>query len=114
MKGKTDAQAAACEATEEAGVRGTINPEPIGRYAYDKLSLDGGSIPCVVDVYALRVEEESAKWREATTRTRSWIPLETASMLTYEEGLSDLLAALDRNILAGSLPALRRKKTAKR
>ncbi len=85
-----------------------------GRYACDKVSLDGTSVPCVVDVYALCIEEESAKWRKAATRARSRIPLETASMLAYEEGLSKLLAALDHNLLGGSLPALRRKKTAKR
>ena len=114
MKGRTDCDAAAREALEEAGVLGTVSPTPIGRYGYDKVSLGNGSIPCLVDVYALRVETESAKWREATTRTRTWMPLETAAMLAYEQGLSDLLATLDRDRLVNSQPILRRKKAAKR
>ncbi len=114
MKGKTDFEAAAQEAFEEAGIRGTMGGEPVGRYVYDKISLDGDSIRCVVDVYPLRVEQELAEWREAGTRTRSWVPLETASMLAYEEGLSDLLAALDHNLLTNSTALPRRKKAAGR
>lgn len=114
MKGKTGAGAAAREALEEAGVRGTISPSPIGRYGYDKVSLEGSSIPCLVDVYALRVEEESPKWREAATRTRTWMPVETAAMLAYEEGLSDLLSNLDLSLLVSTRPATSHKKAAKR
>ena len=114
MKGKTPAEAAAKEALEEAGVRGKISEEPVGRYAYDKLSLDGDSVPCLVEVYPLRVEQERSDWDEATARTRSWMPLETASMVAYEDGLADLLASLDHNLLIGTSSAIRRKKVSKR
>jgi 8-oxo-dGTP pyrophosphatase MutT (NUDIX family) len=114
MKGKTAAEAAAREALEEAGVRGTISGAPIARYSYDKLCLDRDAIPCVVDVYPLRVDKELNEWQESTTRTRSWMPLETASMLAYEEGLSALLASLDQDILTGAMPVPQRKKAAKR
>ncbi len=114
MKGKTPAEAAAREAFEEAGVRGKMGAEPVGRYLYDKVSLDGSAVPCMVDVYPLRVELELDGWREATTRTRSWAPLETASMLAYEEGLADLLAHLDPNLLIASAAPRRRQKVAAR
>ena len=105
MKGKTPAAAAAREALEESGIKGTIGHEPVGRYSYDKLLLEGGSIPCMVEVYPLCVEKELADWPEAATRTRSWMPLETASMVAYEDGLADLLASLDHNILLARCPS---------
>jgi 8-oxo-dGTP pyrophosphatase MutT (NUDIX family) len=114
MKGKTPSEAAAQEAFEEAGVRGTMALEPVGRYAYNKVSLDGSSTLCFVDVYPLRVDQELEEWKELGARTRSWAPLETASMLAYEEGLSDLLATLDHNILIGTVSVARRKKMAKK
>jgi len=113
MKGKSPSAAAAREALEEAGIKGAISQEPVGRYQYDKISLDGAVIPCVVDVYPLLVKQELDEWQEAATRTRSWMPIETASMLAYEGGLSDLLAQLDHNILATGLPS-RPKKAARR
>ncbi len=114
MKRKTSAAAAAQEALEEAGIRGAISVEPLGRYSYDKLALDGPAVPCVVEVYPLHVEAELREWPEAASRTRSWMTLEVASGLAYEAGLADLLNHLDREALLSTLAAPRRKKASKR
>ena len=53
MRNRTDAEAAAREAYEEAGLRGVIAPRPIGVYTYLKRLPKGRAAPCVVRVYAL-------------------------------------------------------------
>ncbi len=114
MKRKTPAAAAAQEAFEEAGIQGAIGMEPLGRYSYDKLSLEASAVPCVVEVYPLHVEVELTEWPEAATRTRSWMTVGMASQLAYETGLSALLDGLDSQALLNTLAAPRRKKSSKR
>ncbi|MDX8450338.1 hypothetical protein RFN31_32775 [Mesorhizobium sp. VK3C] len=53
MKGKSDRQAAALEAKQEAGVTGKIEPAPVGTYQYWK-RLENAFVPITVTVYALR------------------------------------------------------------
>ncbi len=102
MKGKTNAQAAAREAFEEAGVKGVIAAEPLGRYDYDKLLPDGSSVPCQVEVYALQVEKELPKWPEARDREREWMPPEQAAALAFEAGLGRFLATLSSESVVGA------------
>lgn len=66
-------EAAAEEAYEEAGVRGTLSEDSVGEYEYEKW----GGI-CRVEVFLLRVEEELADWPEADFRDRQWVGLEEA------------------------------------
>jgi len=112
MKGKTPCGAAAQEALEEAGIKGSICEAPVGSYFYDKLEPDGRSTPCSVEVYPLRVERELEDWPEAAVRTRSWVSVSRAATLVHEDGLSDFLRQLDPAVLAESVE--RRKKRAKR
>jgi 8-oxo-dGTP pyrophosphatase MutT (NUDIX family) len=100
MKGKTDAEAAAKEAFEEAGVRGEISETPIGSYGYDKLLPDGTSMPCAVDVYLLQATKELSSWPELESRRREWMSLERAAALAFEPDLADLLSRLDHNVIA--------------
>ena len=77
---------AAKEAMEEAGVQGPVDERPLGSYRYRKW---GGT--CTVEVFAMKVTEESASWPEADFRTREWMPPEEAASRVDEEELKRIL-----------------------
>jgi len=92
MKGKTDPEAAAQEAYEEAGLDGRIVPEPIGGYEYLKRLKSGAARLVWVDVYPFEVTGEHAAWPEKDQRTLRWMsPVEAASAV-QEPALRDLIA----------------------
>lgn len=95
MPYKSDAEAAATEAWEEAGVKGLIAPAPIGGYSYAKRLKDGSERPCRVKVYPLEVTAERDAWPEATQRERRWMAPTEAAALVAEPELADLLQAFD-------------------
>ncbi len=55
MAGLSDAESAAREAFEEAGVEGKVAGKPIGSFAYDKRKKCGTLLPLTVDVFRLDV-----------------------------------------------------------
>jgi len=81
---------AAKEALEEAGVRGTVDPEPLGRYDYAKW---GGT--CTVTVFGMAVGEclPDGEWEESH-RKRRWLPPEEAARQVDEPALRILLEKL--------------------
>jgi 8-oxo-dGTP pyrophosphatase MutT (NUDIX family) len=83
----TPQESALEEAYEEAGIRGTIDPEPIGRYQYQKW---GGT--CTVEVFLLRVEEELETWPEDYFRERKWVSLSTAQAMVDNPDLVNLIS----------------------
>jgi len=99
MDGKSDADAAAQEALEEAGVEGEINSAPIGSYAYIKLFDDGSTKPSQAVVFSLLVTRQLRKWPERSPRRRKWFAPDEAAKRVFEPGLSRLLA----NLAAGRL-----------
>ena len=88
-----DHDAAAGEAWEEAGVRGTANPESIGTFTYGKRR-KGKVSPLTVLVYLLVVTEEAQMWPEADQRRRGWFDPNAAAGLVEEPELKDLLLKL--------------------
>jgi 8-oxo-dGTP pyrophosphatase MutT (NUDIX family) len=93
MKNKTDAQAAAIEAEEEAGMRGVIGKRPIGVYHYSKSLKSGVPAVCLVTVYPLAVKRYLKKWKEQGQRHLEWFtPAEAAGQVAEPE-LASLLAA---------------------
>jgi phosphohistidine phosphatase len=88
--GLTPHDSAAREAFEEAGVRGTVDPEPLGRYAYNKW---GGT--CAVTVFALAAEEclPDGTWAESH-RQRQWLPPAEAASRLEEPDLRTLVEKL--------------------
>jgi len=84
--GKTSGEIALQEAWEEAGLVGTLLPQPIGTYFYDKY---GGT--CHVTVYRLDVTEVLEEWPEARVRRREWVSADEAIDRIGEPGLRDLL-----------------------
>lgn len=91
MKGKSDAQAAALEAGEEAGVGGRIDPVPVGTYRYWK-RLRRAFVPVSVTVYGLEVEDVLDDWKESKERSREWLSREQAISLVDEPELVTLIA----------------------
>lgn len=91
MKGREPHAAAALEAFEEAGVKGTISKTAIGTYNYDKRLSDGDVITCTVEVYPMLVEVELAQWPEREQRTRQWFNLNAAAEAVEEETLKALI-----------------------
>ncbi|CAM3301597.1 NUDIX hydrolase [Rhodothermus bifroesti] len=86
---KTAQEAASKEAFEEAGLRGRIDPEPLGCYLHGRPGDQRW-----VDVYLMEVTEELPEWPEQAERQRQWMPLAKAQQQVYEDGLRALLARL--------------------
>lgn len=81
------------EALEEAGIKGTVNPDLIGEYEYKKW--DG---TCEVKVYAMRVDEMLDCWEE-DFRERKWFKLQKAVRSVSNRGLGGLMNLLPLFVL---------------
>lgn len=92
MKGKTDPQAAAQEAYEEAGLDGRISDKPVGQYPYLKRLKSGAARAVTVDVFPLEVTGEHATWPEKGQRTLQWMTPVEAALAVQEPELRDLIA----------------------
>lgn len=95
MPGLTDAQAAAQEALEEAGIEGVIGEAPLGTFRYLKILKRRAPRWCVVAVHALEVRIEHETWHEQAERERVWMSAEQAAASVAETDLSDLIRAFD-------------------
>lgn len=94
MKGKSDRQAAAVEAWQEAGVKGKTLKQSPGSYHYWK-RLPKAFVHIGVDVYLLAVTEQAKRWKELEDRSRAWLSLEQAALLVDEPELATLLLSLE-------------------
>ena len=97
----SDQDAAAGEAWEEAGVRGTTSAVSIGSYSYRK-RWNGAWRPLTVRVYVMEVTEEASAWPEAAERQRGWFALAVAAELVAEAELKIILLTFEQ---AAGLPA---------
>lgn len=93
MRGRSNAEAAAQEALEEAGVRGRVRNKPIGRYVYAKRR-PGGAEDCKITTYLLEVTDELDAFPEMAERQRSWFTIAEAEACADDEGLRDILRTL--------------------
>jgi 8-oxo-dGTP pyrophosphatase MutT (NUDIX family) len=91
MKGRKPHVAAALEAFEEAGIKGTITKLPVGTYSYDKRLSDGDVLACTVKVFPMAVELELTDWPEQNQRTRQWFSPQSAAEAVEEETLKVLI-----------------------
>lgn len=89
-----DADAAAREAKQEAGVTGKISGVPIGNYRYRKKTGENIRV-LTVDCYILWVKKQQKRWREQDQRTRVWFSQEEAIKKVREPGLKTLIAGLE-------------------
>ena len=95
MAGLTDAQAAAQEALEEAGIEGRITDSPIGTFRYLKMLKRRAPRWCVVAVHALEVQVEHETWHEQAERERVWVSRDEAVRRVDEPDLKALIAAFE-------------------
>ena len=93
MKNKTDAQAAAIEAQEEAGMKGVVGKRPVGVYHYSKTLKSGVQAVCLVTVYPLSVKRQLKKWKEQGQRTLQWFTPAEAAIQVAEPELAGLLGS---------------------
>lgn len=91
MSGRSEAEAAAQEAFEEAGVLGSVCRIAIGQYHYGKRKEGGLVSPCLVKVFALEVETLLDDYPESHERKRAWFRANDAAARVDEPELATLL-----------------------
>jgi 8-oxo-dGTP pyrophosphatase MutT (NUDIX family) len=91
IPGKSPAESAAQEAFEEAGIVGTVEPEAIGRYSYEKRRRSGAAVPAMVHLFLMPVAEERDEWPEKGERERRWFAGEEAAAMVHEDELARLI-----------------------
>ena len=91
MVGKTDPQAAAQEAYEEAGVQGDVMGAPIGWFRYGKRLKSGRVQATIASVYPLEVFIQLGAWPEDAQRERRWMSTEDAAAVVDEVELAELI-----------------------
>jgi 8-oxo-dGTP pyrophosphatase MutT (NUDIX family) len=89
--GLPDAELAAREAFEEAGVKGDISPRPIGSFLYTKRLHLFSWVRCSVDVYMLEVRCQELDWPEKRSRRAMWVEPGKAASTVRETQLARVL-----------------------
>ncbi|RUV51958.1 MAG: NUDIX hydrolase [Mesorhizobium sp.] len=84
-------EAAAREAGEEAGLRGTISHHEAGRYFYAKALASGEEVPCEVLVFPLQVDKIADRWKEKRSRIRKWVSPAEAVRMVNEPDLGQII-----------------------
>ncbi len=97
MKNKKPHKAAAQEAVEEAGVKGTIASMPIGQYRYWKRRTRD-FVLCEVSVYPLQVSKQLKSWPERGQRDLRWFTPEEAALHIDEPELAELVRGLPQRL----------------
>jgi len=91
MVGKKAHKVAEIEARQEAGVKGLIGKQSIGSYFQMKEFSGGEERLCTIEVYPLKVVEETTDWREKDERQRTWFLLREAAELVSEGALAQII-----------------------
>jgi len=95
MRKKTNPEAAALEAFEEAGAVGVIAGKPIGSYTYPKVTGDGVTAVCDVEVYPLAVRKLAKNFKEKGQRQLEWMTPQRAAASVVETALAELIRTFD-------------------
>jgi len=92
IEGLSDAESAAREAYEEAGILGEISDGPVGVFTYEKARKGEDTLSRFsVDVYLLRVERQLTYWPEAGERRIGWVSPAHALSMISNKSLADLI-----------------------
>lgn len=94
MQGRTYAEAAAQEAWEEAGARGRVSPEEIGRLSGTKRLKTGIEVPSEIVVFRMDDTTLADTYPEAGRRRRRMLPAAQAAARADMPDLSDLIRRL--------------------
>ena len=85
------------EAYEEAGLTGTIHPQPIGTYRNgNKRNRNKQEL---IIIYPLEVRQKSASWPEKGQRKRKWVDAAAAGDLV-DDPLADIIKSFAQNFMA--------------
>jgi len=94
IEGLSNADSAAREAYEEAGLLGDIEPVPVGAFAYEKARKGEEALSSFsVEVYRLRVDRQLTYWPEASQRSLVWVSPAQAQTMITNASLRALIAA---------------------
>jgi 8-oxo-dGTP pyrophosphatase MutT (NUDIX family) len=85
-RGDSAADTALREAWEEAGLVGSIEPEPMGSYVYDK-----NGQTCHVTAFLMDVTQVRDEWPEQHRRPRRWLAPASAIRAVEEPTLRALI-----------------------
>lgn len=94
IRGKSLAKAAALEAFEEAGVKGTVDSKPLGSFRHTKQHLSLGLLDVSIVVHPLAVENELPKWPEDDQRERKWFSIKKAAEAVASSDLKRIILDL--------------------
>lgn len=93
IDGLTNAESAAREAYEEAGLLGTADETVVGHFTYQKARKGEDVISRFsVEVYRLRVDRQLTYWPEAARRNIVWVSPAQALSMIGNTSLADLIA----------------------
>lgn len=98
MHNRSDADAAAREAYEEAGLRGDVAARSVGHYIYAKKLGRTRFIPCLVRVYPMKVREMLKQYPESGQRRVKWFPPKKAARKVDEPDLSKLIREFGQSL----------------
>lgn len=98
MRRRTEAEAAAREAYEEAGVRGEVSPRSLGFFFYLKGLGNGRFAPCICRVFPLEVREMLRKYPEIGQRRIKWLPRDKAARRLMEPELVAMVREFDPDL----------------
>jgi 8-oxo-dGTP pyrophosphatase MutT (NUDIX family) len=97
VAGKSLADSAAQEAFEEAGIKGKVDPRPIGTFRHVKQPLLG-EMEVDILVHPLAVKREFGDWPERGERTRQWFGVDEAAERVDSEELRTLIVAFGKSL----------------
>jgi 8-oxo-dGTP pyrophosphatase MutT (NUDIX family) len=95
-KGKSPHKSAAREAREEAGVVGSVKRRPLGVFSYQKRLKSGKVVACEVQVFALKVKRQEARWLEKGERKLKWLSRPKAAERVGDDVLATIIRTLHK------------------
>jgi 8-oxo-dGTP pyrophosphatase MutT (NUDIX family) len=106
IKGLTPPKSAAArEAYEEAGIRGTVGAKSIGAFSYEKgIDANGGTVPCEVRVFPMLVKRQLDRWPEAHEREARWFEPAKALSVIKDKGLRRLIESFVQRLTTRKSP----------
>lgn len=111
IRGLKPQDAAAMEASEEAGLVGAIEDHPIGSYHYAKLLKRAAPVDVQVIVFPFHVRYQADDWKEQGQRVFEWVRYQRAALMVAEPALRRLIidfgTARTPTLLARSLRTYR-------
>jgi len=103
MPGRSLADSAAQEAFEEAGIKGAVDPKPIGTFRHAKQHLLLGRMEIDILVHPLAVQRELDDWPERGERSRKWFSVNQAATRVESDDLRKLIVRFGKELKARSL-----------